>query len=80
MYSFLHQLTHKKKTDCYVIELRIHENYRLSTCCVCTSNCSECQNKNKSELVIQLTIWRHIVGLIDARMSTSDKVLPVYTI
>ena len=53
--------------------------------CHCTSNCSECQNKHKEQFDVYNMYWTcnsmnnlpSYCGLIDSRMITSDKNLPV---
>ena len=85
---FLHQLTHSMKKDCSS-NCRF-STWSLE--CLVYINCSECQNKNKkqfvyttcSELVVFMYWTRNSMnnllsycGLANARISTSDKDLPV---
>ena len=53
MHSLLHHLTQNMTTGCSL-------NYEFSTCCVHTSNCSECQNKNN----LMYTTWAELVVLL----------------
>jgi hypothetical protein len=84
---FLHQLTHnilqyRQYDKRLFIELRVQHMKITSSEHVVYINCSECQNKNKEQIITHNSMNNLLscCGLVDARIRAFDKDLPVTNI